>query len=162
MIIDGLKEAGINFVTCLPESLLRPLYTMLDNDPYFEVVYVTNEGEGASIAAGAWLGGKKPILIMENSGIRTSVEALSRLGLSYGIPVLMLMCHRGAVGESTYWGIAHGLTMQPILEAVRIPYVMVRKEEEIKKAIRRGIKHIYSSMYHVAIILSNDITEVEN
>lgn len=159
LVVEGLKEAGIRLIVCLPESLLRPLYKMLRQDGAFRFVTVTNEGEGAAIAAGAWLGGMKAVLLMENSGLRVATEALARLGLTYGVPVFMIMSHRGEIGESNWWGIPHNLTMGPLLEAMRIPHIIVRKEEQIKDAIKRSSRHITTSLYHTAVVLSGETRE---
>ena len=58
MLVEGLKEAGIEVVACLPEGLLKPLYNMLRADKDLKLIFVTNEGEGAGIAAGHGLGVK--------------------------------------------------------------------------------------------------------
>jgi sulfopyruvate decarboxylase subunit alpha len=158
-VVEGLKEADINFIVCLPESLLNPLYRMLMEDDFFKFISVTNEGEGAAVAAGLWLGGKKAILVMENSGLRVAAEPLARMGITFGIPVLMAMCHRGDIGETNSWGIAHNKTMEPILQAMNIPYTIVRNEEEIKSVIKRSIRHITTSLYHIAIVFSGDTME---
>ena len=121
IVVEGLKEAGIDHIVCLPESMLVPIYSMLREDPFFKFIFVTNEGEGASICGGLWLGGKKAVLIMENSGLRMACEALARLGMTNSIPVLMIMCPRGEIGEVNWWGIPHTLTMEPVLKALRIP-----------------------------------------
>jgi sulfopyruvate decarboxylase subunit alpha len=154
MLVEGLKEAGIEVVACLPEGLLKPLYNMLRADKDLKLIFVTNEGEGAGIAAGAWLGGKKSVVIMENSGLRMSTEVLARLGLTHGIPVMMIMSHRGEIGEANWWGIAHSQTMEPILKALNIPYIIIRDEGEIKGAIRRACRHMATSLYHVALVMS--------
>lgn len=160
LLVEGLKEAGIDTIVCLPESLLKPVYNMLRQDDYFKFIFVTNEGEGAGVCAGAWMGGKKAVLIMENSGLRMACEPLARFGLTYGIPVLMIMCHRGHIGELNWWGIAHNLTMEPILQAMKIPYTIVRREHDLKDTIRRSIRHITTSLYHVAIVISGDLMDV--
>ena len=156
LVVEALKEAKINVITCLPESLLKPLYEMLSDDNYFRLIYVTNEGEGASIAAGAWLGGCRAALLMENSGLRVATEALSRLGLTYGIPVFMMMSYRGEIGEANWWGIPHGLTMVPLLQAMRIPFKVIERNDQIKDAIHRGITHITTSLYHAAVAFGGD------
>ena len=120
---------------------------------------VTNEGEGASIAAGVWLTGSRAALIMENSGLRVATESLARLGMTHGIPVVMLMSYRGDVGEEQWYGIPHGITMEPLLQTLRIPYVIVRKAEEIKRAIGNAYKTADSSKYHVAVVFSGEIVQ---
>ena len=91
---------------------------------------------------------------MENSGLRVATESLSRLGLTHGIPVVMLMSYRGDVGEDQWYAIPHGITMEPLLQTMRIPYVIVRKEEEIQRAIGNAYKTADTSKYHVAVVFS--------
>lgn len=98
-ILDALEEAHVKVVAFLPESRLKPLYSMLLQDKRFEVVTVPNESTGVCIAAGAWIGGKRSVMIMENSGIRVAAEALGRIGLERQIPVVLLMSYRGDFGE---------------------------------------------------------------
>ena len=80
--ITGLKAAGIDFVSGLPDGWQRNLHELIADDPDFRYVPVCNEGVGFSVCAGAWLGGRKPVLIMENSGLRVAAEyiAASRWG----------------------------------------------------------------------------------
>src|SRR6202163_1972673 len=128
-VISGLKAAGVSVVCYLPDSLLKELYPALDADPDIRTIRVANEGEGAAICGGIWLSGKRAALVMENSGLRASIEPLARLGLGAGIPVIMLMSFRGELGENNWWAIPHGITMEPLLEALRVPYRIVREEE---------------------------------
>src|SRR5258708_37011027 len=92
-LIKGLKSAGVSVVCYLPDSLLKELYPALDADPEIRTIRVTNEGEGAAICGGLWLSGKRSALIMENSGLRASIEPLARMGMGAGIPVVMSMSY---------------------------------------------------------------------
>src|SRR5205807_6165302 len=76
-VIRGLKKAGVSIVCYLPDSLFKQLYPALDADPDIRSIRVTNEGEGAAICGGVFLSGKKAALVMENSGLRASVEPLA-------------------------------------------------------------------------------------
>lgn len=156
-ILQGLKEAGVRFICALPESLLKEVYAKAAKDPSFTYVPVTNEGEGASICAGVWLTGKKAALIMENSGLRVASEALARLGLTHGVPVLLLMSYRGDMGEPNWWGIPHGITMEPMLQALRIPYIIVREEGEIRPAILKARQTADTSKYHAAVVFTGSV-----
>lgn len=158
-VLSGLKEAGVSIVCYLPESLLKELYPAIRSEPGLRAVLVTNEGEGAAICAGVWLSGKKAVLIMENSGLRVAVEPLSRIGLGAGIPVVMLMSYRGDFGEPNWWGIPHGLTMEPLLQALRIPYRICREEGEIRSAIKKAYIHAGTSKYHAAVVLTGGMVE---
>jgi sulfopyruvate decarboxylase subunit alpha len=156
-VIAGLKRAGVSVVCYLPDSLFKPLYPALDADPDLRTIRVTNEGEGAAICGGVFLSGKRAILIMENSGLRASVEPLARMGLGAGIPVVMLMSYRGELGENNWWAIPHGITMEPVLDALRIPYRIVRQEDEIEQSIVDSYSWSYSAYYHSAVVLGGGL-----
>jgi sulfopyruvate decarboxylase TPP-binding subunit len=97
---DGLRAAGIDFVSGLPDGWQRPLHERVELDGEIRYVPVCNEGVGFSICAGAWLGGRKPALIMENSGLRVASEYIARISLGTGVPVTLLCSYRGDVGET--------------------------------------------------------------
>src|ERR1700736_3482623 len=156
-VIAGLKAAGVTVVCYLPDSLLKELYPALDRDPDIRTIRVTNEGEGAAICGGIWLSGKKSALVMENSGLRASIEPLARMGMGSGIPVVMLMSYRGELGENNWWAIPHGVTMEPVLEALRIPYQVVREEDKIERAIADAYAWSYAAYYHSAVALGGAV-----
>lgn len=156
-IMDALEEAHVKVVMFLPESRLKPLYSMLLEDKRFEVITVPNESTGVCIAAGSWIGGKRSVMIMENSGVRVACEALARIGLERQIPVFILMAYRGDFGEENWWGVNHGITMEPVLQALRIPYKIVRHSEELKPAIHNAVLHAETSMYHTAVVVGRDV-----
>lgn len=156
-VIRGLKRAGVSIVCYLPDSLFKELYPALDADPELRTIPVTNEGEGAAICGGVFLSGKRAVLVMENSGLRASVEPLARMGLGAGIPVVMLMSYRGDLGENNWWAIPHGITMEPVMQALRIPYRVVREEAAIETAIANAYASAYASYYHAAVALGGSI-----
>ena len=95
----GIKEAGINFVAGLPDGWQRDLHELIQADNDIQYVPVCNEGAGFSICGGAWLGGRKTALLMENSGLRVATEYIARISLQSGIPVVLLMSYRGDLGD---------------------------------------------------------------
>jgi sulfopyruvate decarboxylase subunit alpha len=156
-VIKGLKAAGVSIVCYLPDSLLKELYPALDADPDIRTIRVTNEGEGAAICGGIFLSGKRGALVMENSGLRASIEPLARMGLGAGIPVVMLMSYRGDLGENNWWAIPHGITMEPLLDAMRIPYRVVNEETKIERAIADAFSWAYSAYYHSGVVLAGEM-----
>src|SRR3546814_16714437 len=113
-VIRGLKKAGVSVATYLPDSLLKELYPALDADADIRTIPVTNEGEGAAIAGGVFLSGKRAVLVMENSGLRAATEPLARMGLGAGIPVVMIMSYRGEMGEKNRWAFPNVITIRPL------------------------------------------------
>ena len=152
----GLREAGIDFVSGLPDGWQRELHERVEADPDIQYVPVGNEGVGFSLCAGAWLGGKKTALIMENSGLRVASEYISRISLGTGVPVTMLCSYRGDVGETEHWGIPHGIVAEPLLEALRIKYLVIRRVDELADAIKRAHRISEAQLHPAAVLVSGD------
>lgn len=158
-IVQGLKETGIDFVSYLPESWLHDVYDAILEDPAFEVVLGTNEGECVGIVCGAWLGGRKPVAIFENSGLRVASETIARLGIGHGIPAFMIMPYRGSFGDKDWWAIPSGDTLEPMLDALKVQYEIVNREEDIIPAIKGAWEVLHVSKKHVAVIIGSRLAQ---
>ncbi len=154
--LAGLKEAGINFVSGLPDGWQRNLHELIEADPDIRYVPVCNEGVGFSVCAGAWLGGRKTALIMENSGLRVAAEYIARISLGCGVPVVLLLSYRGDLGDTEHWAIPHGIVVEPLLDALRIPYQIVRKTEDLRATIKRAHRLAEAQLQPVAVLISGD------
>jgi sulfopyruvate decarboxylase subunit alpha len=152
--IEGLKAANIGLLTVLPDSWLFEVHRQANADQFFSVMTVANEGEGVGICAGAWLGGKKAAILMENSGLRTACEPLARL---QGIPVLLLMSYRGDWGDSPWWAANTGATTEPILNALRIPFRVVREEDHIVPDIAGAVRTMNAHRNHAALLFGGEL-----
>ena len=152
--VQGLVEAGIDFVSGLPDGWQRDLHEVIEGDDRFTYVPVCNEGVGFSVCAGAWLGGKRPALIMENSGLRVASEYIARISLGTGVPVLLLLSYRGDVGETEHWGIPHGIVVEPLLDALRIPYAIVRDPADLRQGIKRAQRLAQAQLHPAAVLVS--------
>lgn len=154
--LAALKEAGVTFVSGLPDGWQRKLHELIEADPSFTYVPVCNEGVGFSVCAGAWLGGRKTALVMENSGLRVAAEYIARISLGTGVPVLLLLSFRGDLGETEHWGIPHGIVAEPLLKALRIPYQIVRHQEDLRPVIKRAFRLSEAQLHPVAVLISGN------
>src|SRR5215813_13381821 len=89
-LVQGLKDAGINFVTYLPETRLSQIIPLIRDDPGTELIAAASEQEAVTIAAGATLGGKQAAVYMENTGIYVSCYSLLAIGKKLGVPLLLV------------------------------------------------------------------------
>ena len=135
-------------ITVLPDSWMLEVYELISKDFYFRVIPVTHEVE-----TGAWCAGLRAAIVMENSGLRSATEALGRL---YCFPVLLLMSYRGDVGDRAFFGRLIGRTTEPILQALEIPYVTVRKEADIEVAVRDITQTFDTALGPVALLFSGE------
>ena len=121
-IYNGLKDGGINFIVSVPCVNLSRLLEMIDEDDEIIHVPVTREEEGIGLCAGAFLGGKNPAILMQNSGLGNSINALKSLTELYEFPLLMIMSHRGTEGENICGQIPMGQSTPLILEAMNFNF----------------------------------------
>jgi sulfopyruvate decarboxylase subunit alpha len=121
-IYRGLKRAGIDFATSVPCVNLQELLNLVGRDPDIIHVPVTREEEGVGLCAGAWMGGRRPALLMQNSGLGNCINALASLDFLYGIPLLMVISHRGGRGEPIVGQVPMGRLTSPLLDAMEIPH----------------------------------------
>lgn len=98
---DFLKPAkarGYDFYTGVPCSFLTPFINSAITDPELTYIAATSEGEAVAIAAGAWLAGRKTVVMCQNSGLGNAVNPLTSLNYPFQIPTLLLTTLRGAPG----------------------------------------------------------------
>ena len=151
--LDALIDSGIDFAACLPDSAFQELYLPLSAEPKVDYIQVANEGDGVGICMGAWIGGKKPVLIMENTGFMVTPYALMRGPIAFGVPMLLLIAHRGGFHDQRWFSVPMGWGTEPMLDAMRVSYELVTKLEDIHFAITGAVKSMNSIQSPVAIIL---------
>ena len=159
VFMEALKEADVSVVAALPESLLATVYRLCDSDNAIRYIPVSNEAEMPGICAGTYLAGKRAVMIMENSGIRQASEPIARFAFRSAIPMVMVLSYRGDFGERNFWGHNHAQTMEPMLNALRIPFRYVRRVDQIKPAFVRAFAHADASQWPAALVFSGDCVE---
>lgn len=121
-IFKGLIDAGIDFIVSVPCANLSKLLKMIDESDEIIHIPVTREEEGIGICAGAYMGGRKPAILMQNSGLGNSINALKSLLELYHFPLVMILSHRGTEGEPICGQIPMGKATIPILNSLDFFY----------------------------------------
>jgi sulfopyruvate decarboxylase subunit alpha len=121
IVYCGLKRAGIDFAASVPCVNLQQLLQLVGEDPDIVHIPVTREEEGVGLCAGAWMGGRRPVLLMQNSGLGNSINALASLDFLYEIPLIMIISHRGCEGEPIIGQVPMGKLTPRLLDAMEIP-----------------------------------------
>jgi len=150
-VYQGMKRAGINFVASVPCVNLQELLALVGGDPEIIHVPVTREEEGVGICAGAWMGGRRPALLMQNSGLGNSINALASLNILYGIPLLMIISHRGGVGEPVIGQVPMGRLTVPLLDAMTIPH-FTPQQGEAEETVAQAWSCAHAARRPVAVL----------
>jgi phosphonopyruvate decarboxylase len=92
---SALRREGFDFFTGVPCSLLGALIEELEGAGPARYVPAVREDAAVGMASGAYLAGKRPAVLMQNSGLGYSLNVLTSLNLIYKIPFLALVSYRG-------------------------------------------------------------------
>src|SRR6202522_2042407 len=122
IVRDVLKRHKVSLVTYVPDNVLRPLIELVHADPFFTAFAVAREEEALGINAGAWMGGRRGILLMQTSGFATLPNVIASLSVPFSIPTLMMVSERGTLGEFNIGQSMVARTMRPVLEALSVEY----------------------------------------
>jgi len=154
--IEALHYADVRIVTAVPESRLKDVFQALPNEDGIRYVPVTNESEMPGVVAGAYFGGVRAMMLMENSGLRQACEPITRFAYAHKVPLVMAVTHRGEFGEPNWWGHNHSQVMIPLLEALRIPYQRLSTIDSLSESIDSAFVHADASQWPVCLILEGE------
>lgn len=96
--ISACISSGYTFFTGVPCSFLKPLIHYVIQNPDVDYVTATSEGEAVGIAAGAYLAGRKAVVMCQNSGLGNAINPLTSLCFPFRIPILLIVTLRGEPG----------------------------------------------------------------
>jgi sulfopyruvate decarboxylase subunit alpha len=158
-VYQGIKDAGIRFISALPETWLVYLLQMADEDPEMCLVEVAKEEEAIGIAAGAQMAGEPNLLLMQNHGFMAAINGIVSLAMLYRVPLCMLIALRGHMGEPYPWHTQGGIVTEPLLRALGIPFDYANDPAKVGKQIREAYTLSQSSLSPVALLLTRDLME---
>ncbi len=155
VVYCGLRRAGIDFIASVPCVKFGPLLNLISQDPAVQHVPVTREEEGIGICAGAYMGGKRPALLMQNSGLGNCINALASLDLLYGIPLIMVVSHRGTEGEKIAAQVPMGRATVPLLDALGIEHCCPTPAQGVERLLWAA-ERAFDLRRPVAVLLNLD------
>ncbi len=158
LIVDALKQAGIDFLVVLPDLKLARLHELLENDPYFTTVTVCREEEGVGICTGAFYGGRRAAMLIQNGGLFVATNALVSTASMYEIPMVLLIYYAGDIGDRFFPTV--GQYTEPVLQALNIRYWVPREAHEVVPTITGAQVTASDSMRPVAVLLTRPVLAV--
>ena len=153
-----MKDNGFNFFSGVPCSYLGSIIKFLSKRKDYLYIPATREDEALGIAAGAYIGGKKPVVLMQNSGLGNSIDALTSLILLYKIPILLIISWRGSEKNDFPEHSLMGKYMMNFLKTMHIP-VTILSIDEIPEQIGTADRTMKKLETPVALILKKGVIE---
>jgi len=153
-----LKKNGFDFCTGVPCSILSSIINYMSKSNEFTYISATREDEAIGIAVGAYIGGKKPVVLMQNSGLGVSINALTSLVLLYQITLLLIISWRGYQGKDAPEHLFMGKYMLDLLKVMEIPIEIIEKDL-LAEQMMRASRIMDEQKLPVALILKKDVIE---
>jgi len=147
-----LKQQKVRQVSFVPDAGHTALIRLCEADSEMRAVLLTTEEEGVALAAGAWLGGDKSVLLMQSSGVGNCINMLSMLSACQ-IPLTMLVTMRGDWAEFNPWQVPMGQATQPVLEEMGVLVNRADREEDIVPLAEGALRIAYNTLRPTAVLI---------
>lgn len=126
-VLEKLKRNSVTHVTTVPDWIQIGLHHAIVADGQLDLISFCTEDEAITAAVGLHIGGKRPVVVIQNQGLYAGLNALRAIGLDAGMPVVLFIGQFGREiasytpdpGKSSRRVVR---ILEPILDAVSVPY----------------------------------------
>ena len=132
-IVAAFTELGITHVVWIPDTTTGQWDNALQAAPEIQLIQVCREGEAWALAAGLYLGGAKPIVVIQCTGFFESGDALRNIVHDYKLPIYGLVGYRSYLNASSLPGDTCLKFTEPVLEAWALNTMFIDSEEKKPK-----------------------------
>ena len=152
VIMDALVANNVGYVTTVPCKQLAGVIEKIEASSDMIHVPANREDEGMGLCAGAFMGGKRPAIIMQNTAIGVTINALATLIQFYRMPLPMLISYRGEVGEPVACQVEMAVHTKALLAQLNIPTYHFHKPEDADE-LSDILTYAYMGLKPVAILM---------
>lgn len=133
-IVSELKRHQVTHAIGVPDNGSARIYELLRAEAGIEVITVTREGEAFAVASGLYVGGKKPVIIIQNTGFLESGDAFRGTVVNMRVPVVVFIGYRGYNNRDAdgQWVDSVASFLEPTLKAWNLPYEMLETDNDIR------------------------------
>ncbi len=128
-VMRQMKSNGVTDIVWLPDSETNWLYLLMKADPDLRLVGVTREGHACSIAAGLFAGGRKPMILIQNTGMLESGDSIRGWLMGLNVPVVLMVGYRGYTRHGVITDTVAHYT-ERFLMAFDIPFYLVENDAD--------------------------------
>lgn len=157
-ILEELKKCGVTHIVWLPDSESRFMYDAIQGESSLTLVPVCREGEAMAVAAGLFLGGKSPVVLIQNTGFFESGDSVRGICLDLKLPMLLMIGYRGFETEKSMTDSA-GIFLEPMLKTWGIPYYIVEDDRHVSR-ISRAFREAQAASKPVGILIAKEYDEL--
>jgi sulfopyruvate decarboxylase alpha subunit len=151
-LYDTLKAAGISQMSYVPDAGHSTLIELFSTDPDVVSNVLTSEEEGVAIAAGAWLGGKRSVVLMQSSGVGNCINMLS-LPVQARFPLLLLVTMRGEWAEFNPWQVPMGQATEASLKAIGLTVLRAETGADLIETVAQAATMAFEADQQIAVLI---------
>ena len=156
-----LAAARVSIVGYVPDAGHKRLIELCQADQSMRAVVLSTEEEGIGLAAGAWLGGQRSVLLMQSSGVGNIINVLGTIR-ECRFPLLTIVTMRGEEGELNPWQVPMGQATRTVLEAMGTVVHRPAEAEDIAPAVEAALRLAYGSDASVAVLIPQRIIGIKS
>jgi sulfopyruvate decarboxylase TPP-binding subunit len=154
-IYGELKKNGVTHIVMLPDSETNFLYLVMKADPELTILHVAREGQSFSTAAGISVGGKRPVVLIQNTGLLESCDSLRGWGMGLKTPVVIIIGYRGWTRHGVNPPTDVANFTEPILHALGIHYFLVENDADAPR-ISLAFQEAEQTRRPVAVLVGDE------
>lgn len=152
-LYQALRAADVSHMAFVPDAGHTRLISLFQNDPDVVTNVLTTEEEGIAIGVGAWLGGKRSVLLMQSSGVGNCINMLS-LAVIGRFPFLTLVTMRGEWGEFNPWQVPMGRATEATLAAIGVRVMRADTADELVALVESASIMAFQADQQIAVLIS--------
>ena len=156
-----LAAAGVRIVGYVPDAGHKRLIELCRADESMRAVVLSTEEEGIGLAAGAWLGGQRSVLLMQSSGVGNTINVLGTVK-ECRFPLVSLITMRGEEGEFNPWQVPMGQATRTVLEAMDTIVHRPNSADEIAPTVNAALRLAFSSYVSVAVLIPQRVIGIKS
>ena len=130
-IAELLEQLGVTHVVTVPDSTIGQWQPAIEQRGATRIVRVCREGEAWQVAAGLYLGGALPIVMIQCTGLFESGDALRNAVHDWKLPIFSIIGYRSYLNQDTLPGDTCLVFTEPVLAAWKIDYKLVTRPEQL-------------------------------
>ena len=160
-IFEVLQDHDVKQVYHVPDAGHGRLIEACQKSNSMRTLALTTEEEGIPLAAGAWLGGQRSVLLMQSSGVGNTINLMG-LTKTLRFPFLTLITMRGEPGEFNSWQYPMGQGTPKVLEAMGVLVMSVDKADEVKETVDHAARSAFNGGQAVAVLLRQKLIGIKD
>jgi sulfopyruvate decarboxylase alpha subunit len=156
-----LAAAGVRVVGYVPDAGHKRLIELCQADGNMRTVPLTTEEEGIGLAAGAWLGGEKTVLLMQSSGVGNLVNVLGMVKVCR-FPLLLIVTMRGEQGEFNPWQVPMGQSTARVLETIGVAVRQAGESQTVAPHVHTALRLAFEANGAEAVLIAQRVIGIKS